>query len=55
MEDNKVKEAQDEIGLFPYIILTTAKVQIDADIQAEEDKINRAKCLVVRKVLLPLQ
>lgn len=34
---------QDEIGLFPYIILTTAKGQIDADIKAEEEKENKAR------------
>lgn len=34
---------QDEIGLFPYIILTTAKGQIDADIQAEEEIEKKAR------------
>ena len=34
---------QDEIGLLPYIILTTAKGQIDADIKAEEEKENKAR------------
>jgi len=34
---------QDEIGLLPYIILTTTKVQLDADIKAEEEKEKKAK------------
>lgn len=34
---------QDEIGLFPYIILTTAKGQIDADIKAEEEIEKKAR------------
>ena len=34
---------QDEIGLLPYIILTTAKGQIDADIQAEEEIEKKAR------------
>ena len=34
---------QDEIGLFPYIILTTAKGQIDLDIKAEEEKEKKAR------------